>query len=144
MFNIEKKIWNSPYLLMIFGFILMILMGTFLLMLPISSSIGEVTDFTTALFTATSAACVTGLVVVDTGTYFSAFGHSVILMLIQIGGIGIVAFLVLFVRLRDGKIGLRERLHINEVYSSNAEKSGIEFIKWVKFVRQKSYNFLQL
>lgn len=131
MFNIDKKIWNSSYLLMIFGFVLVILVGTFLLMLPISSSSGEMTPFTTALFTSTSATCVTGLVVVDTGTYFSEFGHSVILMLIQIGGIGIIAFLMLFVRLKDGKIGLRERLHINEVYSSSTEKSGIEFIKWV-------------
>lgn len=131
MFNIDKKIWNSSYLLMIFGFVLVILVGTFLLMLPISSSSGEMTPFTTALFTSTSATCVTGLVVVDTGTYFSEFGHSVILMLIQIGGIGIIAFLMLFIRLKDGKIGLRERLHINEVYSSSTEKSGIEFIKWV-------------
>lgn len=131
MHNFEKKIWNSPYVLMVVGFLLVILIGTFLLMLPISSASGLSTDFTTALFTATSATCVTGLVVVDTGTYFSAFGHNVILMLIQIGGIGIVAFVVLFSRILNGKMGIREQLHMKEAYNSQTEKSGVDFLKWI-------------
>lgn len=132
--DFQKKIWNSPYIAMIFGFLVVILIGTALLMLPISSSSGNGTDFTTALFTATSATCVTGLVLVDTGAYFSAFGHNVILMLIQIGGIGIVALAVMAIRIRRGKIGIRERMYMQEVYNTKTEKKLGDSTKWVFFV----------
>lgn len=96
------------------GFAGLILFGTFLLMLPVSSASGTWTDFLTALFTATSAVCVTGLVVVDTGTYWSPFGQMVILALIQVGGLGwmsVATFLALVVRKR---ISLRERVLLQE------------------------------
>ncbi|MDO4468135.1 MAG: potassium transporter TrkG, partial [Bacillota bacterium] len=103
-----KKILSSSQLI-ILSFIIMILIGTFLLMLPISSSEGIVTSFKDSLFTATSASCVTGLVVKDTGTYWSMFGQFVILVLIQIGGLGVVTMATLLFIFTGKKIGLVER-----------------------------------
>ena len=91
------------------GFLLMIAAGTLLLMLPVSSRSREVTPFLTALFTSTSASCVTGLVLVDTGTYWSLFGQLVILTLIQLGGLGIITIATLFFSLADKNMGLRKR-----------------------------------
>ena len=75
----------------ILGFLSVILIGSFLLMLPFSSKSSNWTSFGNALFTSTSAVCVTGLVVRDTATYWSQFGQAVILLLIQIGGLGIIS-----------------------------------------------------
>ena len=80
----------SSFQIIILGFAGIILLGALILMLPISTTAGCVTPFNESLFTATSAVCVTGLVVQDTGSYWSAFGQMVILMLIQIGGLGVV------------------------------------------------------
>lgn len=91
------------------GFFLMILIGTFLLMLPISSKAMQWTDPLTALFTATSASCVTGLVVVDTYCYWSLFGKSVILCMIQIGGLGFITLGVFAAMFFRRNIGLKER-----------------------------------
>ncbi|MBQ6065542.1 MAG: Trk family potassium uptake protein [Clostridia bacterium] len=91
------------------GFLLMIAAGTALLMLPIATRSREVTPFLTALFTSTSASCVTGLVLVDTGTYWSLFGQLVILALIQLGGLGIITIATLFFTLADKNMGLRKR-----------------------------------
>ena len=103
----------SP-LLLIYGFAGIILLGTILLWLPISSETDRFTPFIDALFTSTSAVCVTGLVVVDTGTYWSSFGQGVILALIQIGGFGFMTSATLFLLALGRKIGLRERLLIAE------------------------------
>ena len=91
------------------GFLLMIAVGTALLMLPVATRSREVTPFLTALFTSTSASCVTGLVLVDTGTYWSLFGQLVILALIQLGGLGIITVSTLFFALADKNMGLRKR-----------------------------------
>jgi len=91
----------------------LILLGTILLTLPISTHTGRI-SFLDALFTATSAVCVTGLVVVDTGTYFTRFGQTVILLLIQFGGLGIMTAATVFFILLGKKITLRERLVIQE------------------------------
>ncbi|WP_456151690.1 TrkH family potassium uptake protein [Desulfofundulus luciae] len=104
----------SPPQVLVLGFAGVILAGTLLLMLPVSSRSGTYTDFLTALFTATSAVCVTGLVVVDTGTYWSTFGQAVILALIQIGGLGFMSMATLFFILMGRRIGLKERLIIQE------------------------------
>ena len=80
----------SSFQIIILGFAGVILLGALLLMLPLSTTAGCVTPFHEALFTATSAVCVTGLVVQDTGSYWSGFGQAVILTLIQIGGLGVV------------------------------------------------------
>ena len=81
---------THPARLIPLGFLFIILIGTLLLMLPLARVGAESAPLLTALFTATSAACVTGLVVVDTGTYWSGFGQAVILVLVQVGGLGIM------------------------------------------------------
>lgn len=104
----------TPYQILVLGFATVILLGALLLMLPVSSQQQQSMGFIDALFTATSAVCVTGLVVVDTGTYFSTFGHSVIISLIQIGGLGIMTMATLMALVMRRKIQLRERLLIQE------------------------------
>ena len=105
-----RKRWALSQLQFIsLGFFLLILAGTLLLMLPISSRTGEWTGFFDALFTATSAGCVTGLVVLDTGSHWSLFGQTVLLCLIQIGGLGFISIGVFFTILFRRRIGLRER-----------------------------------
>ena len=85
-----KKKHMTSFQLIIMGFAGVILLGTVLLMLPFSSAEKVITPFHEALFTATSAVCVTGLVVKDTGSYWSLAGQTIILALIQIGGLGVV------------------------------------------------------
>lgn len=92
-----------------FGFFLLIMIGTFLLMLPISSKSGKGMDFLGALFTATSASCVTGLVVADTWTQWSLFGQIVIITMIQIGGLGFITIGVFLSILLRRRVGLRQR-----------------------------------
>jgi trk system potassium uptake protein TrkH len=95
--------------LMALGFFLLILFGTLLLMLPVSSQNGTSAPFMTALFTATSATCVTGLILVDTGTYWSIFGQLVLLGLIQVGGLGFITLGTSIALLLRRKISLRHR-----------------------------------
>ena len=92
--NLHKRKRLSSFQLIILGFAGVILVGALLLMLPVSSARGIVTPFDQALFTSTSAVCVTGLVVQDTGSYWSIFGQVVILLLIQTGGLGVVTVAV--------------------------------------------------
>lgn len=87
-------------------------------MLPFSSTAGVVTPFHEALFTSTSAVCVTGLVVQDTGSYWSAFGQTVILLLIQIGGLGVVTVAALFAMLSGRKISLMQRSTMQDAISA--------------------------
>ncbi len=91
------------------GFFVMIMLGTGLLMLPVSSSSGEWTRFSDAFFTAVSAQCVTGLVVVDTATHWSLFGQIVILFLIQTGGLGFISIGVFFTIMLKRKLSLSQR-----------------------------------
>lgn len=91
------------------GYISIIIIGTVLLMLPISSIGGESAGFVPALFTAVSSSCVTGLVVLDTATSWSVFGQAVIITLIQIGGLGFMTIATMFSMLLKRKMGLRER-----------------------------------
>ena len=102
----------------IFGFAGLIILATLLLMLPVSSADGTVTPFLNAAFTATSATCVTGLVVYDTATHWSAFGQAVILLLIQIGGMGVVTVAVCLSRLSGKKLGLLGRSFMQESISA--------------------------
>ena len=105
-----------------YGFIGIILTGTLLLMLPVSSRSGTVTPFLNCLFTATSASCVTGLVVYDTWTHWSVFGQLVILTMIQIGGLGFITIGVFLSIILRRKIGLKERGLMQE--SANALQIG--------------------
>ncbi len=113
------------------GFIIIILTGVLLLKLPFATKSGEAADWMTAIFTATSATCVTGLVVVDTFTYWSRFGQAVILCLIQIGGLGFMSigiFLLLFFRKR---IGLRERGLMQESVSALQISGMVRIVKMI-------------
>ncbi len=98
-----KQMQSARFLIL--GFAVIILLGTILLFLPVSSKDGEFTDFVDCLFTATSATCVTGITVFDTYTQFSLFGQGVILMLFQIGGLGFLAFVTFFNFLLGRKMG---------------------------------------
>ena len=102
----------------ILGFALLILAGSLILMLPWATRDGRGASFADALFTATSAACVTGLVVQDTATYWSGFGQAVILLLIQIGGMGVVTVAVFITSLSGRKIGLMQRSTMHDSISS--------------------------
>ena len=101
------------------GFALIILSGALLLMLPLASRNGASIPFLNALFTATSATCVTGLVVYDTWTQFSLFGQAIILLLIQIGGLGFMTFAILFAMALGKRIGLTERGYLMEAVSAS-------------------------
>ena len=115
---IHKKNRFTSFQIIIFGFAGVILIGAFLLMLPISSKAGIMTPFNEALFTSTSAVCVTGLVVQDTATYWSWFGQGIILILIQIGGLGVITIAVSFALLSGKKISLMQRSVMQEAISA--------------------------
>ena len=97
---------HNSFRVISFGFIVLILTGALLLMLPISSQSRTVTSFKDTLFTAVSASCVTGLVVKDTATHWSLFGQAIILTMIQIGGMGVITIGLMITRLSGKKIGL--------------------------------------
>jgi len=104
----------SPYQILSASFAALILLGACLLSLPIASASGQSTNFMNALFTATSAVCITGLSVVDTGTYWSLFGQLVIIVLVQAGALGIMTMTTLIALLIGKKINLRQRLLMQE------------------------------
>jgi Trk-type K+ transport system membrane component len=99
-----------PARTVVLAFAAVIALGTALLALPVAAEDGRATGLVTALFTSTSAVCVTGLAVVDTGTYWSGFGEGVILALIQVGGFGIMTMASLLALLVSGKLRLRMQL----------------------------------
>ena len=103
------------------AFTVLILIGTFLLMMPVSSNAGVSTNFFDALFTATSAVTVTGLSTLDVGTHWSTVGHTVIALLVQIGGFGIIGFATLVGFLLEGKISLRNRISVASESSANRQ-----------------------
>ena len=113
-----KKLKLSSFQIILFGFVAVILIGAFLLMLPISSKSGEGTAFIDSLFTSTSAVCVTGLFVFDTATHWTIFGQIIILLLIQIGGMGVVTVAASFALLSGKKIGLFGRDTMKEAISA--------------------------
>ena len=112
----KKHLTSSQVIIL--GFAGVILLGAFLLMLPVSSAEGITTSFHEALFTSTSAVCVTGLVVQDTGSYWSFFGQTVILTLIQIGGLGVVTVAAAVAILSGKKISLMQRSTMQDAISA--------------------------
>ena len=104
--NKIKTASHNSFRVISLGFIILVLTGALLLMLPISSQSRTVTSFKETLFTAISASCVTGLVVRDTATHWSLFGQTIILALIQIGGMGVITLGIIITRLSGRKIGL--------------------------------------
>ena len=108
----------TSFQIMILGFAGVILLGALVLMLPIATASHTWTPFHEALFTSTSAVCVTGLVVQDTGSYWSGFGQTVILLLIQIGGLGVITAAVTFLMLSGKNISLKERSAMQDAISA--------------------------
>ena len=116
--KLSKKKHLTSFQLIILGFAGVILFGTVLLMLPVSSSEKVLTPFHEALFTATSAVCVTGLVIKDTGNYWSLAGQTIILVLIQIGGLGVVTVAASVSLLSGKKISLMQRSTMQDAISA--------------------------
>ena len=113
-----RRIGMSAQGVIALGFALLVLLCALLLMLPVSSASRSFTDPLTALFTATSAVCVTGLVVVDTASHWSLFGKCVILLGIQIGGLGVMTVMALVAMMLGKRIGLRQRTLLLESVAS--------------------------
>ena len=124
----------TPYQILVLGFATLIFVGALLLMTPQASATGQSLSFIDALFTATSAVCVTGLVVVDTGTYFSLFGQLVIIFLIQAGGLGIVTMATLMALLMRRKINLRERLIMQEALNHMTVSGVVRMTQYIILV----------
>lgn len=116
MWKMKRNLSSSQVIIL--GFAAVILLGSLLLMLPVSTRDGQGASFLDAVFTATSAACVTGLVVQDTALYWSTFGQAVILLLIQIGGMGVVTFAVLVSLAAGQKISLWQRGAMQDAISA--------------------------
>ena len=122
--DIPKRRGLSSFQIIVLGFAGVILLGALLLSLPVSSAAGTFTPFIDALFTATTSVCVTGLVVYDTATYWSGFGHTVILLLIQIGGMGVITVAAAFAMFSGRRIGLFQRSTMQEAVAA-PKMSGI-------------------
>lgn len=119
----------APPKLLVLSFAILILFGTILLTMPFSSRSGQWTPFINALFTSTSASCITGLVVYDTFTYWSPVGQIIILLLIQIGALGIITLTTFFTILLRKKIGLRGMLLAQESLNSFSFAEALRLIK---------------
>ena len=111
------------------GFVILILTGTILLMLPISTVERPVTPAIDALFTATTSSCVTGLVTVVTGQHWSLFGQLVILMMIQLGGLGVVSFTTVLLMIAGQRIHLKQRMLIQEAYGFDTLKGMVRMVR---------------
>lgn len=118
----------SPASLVLLGFSALILIGALLLLLPFSVASGNSIRFIDALFTATSAVCVTGLVVVDTGTFFSLWGQVIILVLIQFGGLGYMTVATLLALALRRRIEYRDRLAIRDSFSLDVPGGAVRFV----------------
>ena len=117
--------------IILFSFFIAILVGTVLLSLPISSANGKPTPILDALFTATTSTCVTGLVVVPTVAAWSVFGQAVILVLIQIGGLGVITIMSGIMMLFHKKMGIGERLLLQDAFNLNSLSGLVNFVKKV-------------
>jgi trk system potassium uptake protein len=132
-FSLRKKIDLSPNQILLLGFLSVIIIGTLLLHLDVASTRDGSIKWIDALFTATSATCVTGLIVLDTGGDFTLFGQWVILILFQIGGLGIMTFSTMFAFLLGRKISLRQRLIIQESLNQFTIGGLVRLAKYIIF-----------
>ena len=125
----KRKLSSSQIIL--FGFAAVILIGAFLLMLPFATNSGQSTSFWDALFTSTSAVCVTGLIVQDTALYWSGFGQFIILLLIQIGGMGVITVAVAINMASGKKISLMQRSTMQDAISAHHVGGIVEFTGFI-------------
>ena len=135
--NIKPRLHFTPFQTIVFGFMAAMLVGALLLFLPIATEEGKSTSFLDALFTSTSAVCVTGLVVYDTATHWSMFGEMVILILIQIGGLGVVTMAGFLAMVSGRKIGLFARNTMQEALSAHKVGGILRLTQFILF-----YSFL--
>ena len=120
---------RHPAQVIVISFMTIILFGALLLMMPRATVDGEGLSFINALFTSTSAVCVTGLIVVDTATHFTTVGQSIILILIQLGGIGIITFATLFALFMSRGLGMGQRIFLKDVVSEDRAEETFATIK---------------
>lgn len=125
----KKKLKLSTTQIILLSFLVTILIGSGLLALPISSASGEAVPYLDALFTATTSTCVTGLVTIPTVSTWSVFGQIVILLLIQIGGLGIITIMSGLMLLLNRKMGIDDRLLIQDAFNLNTMAGLAKFIK---------------
>lgn len=123
--------YEYPAILVLVTFAALTLLGTLLLSLPVASATGEPVAAIDALFTATSASCITGLIVLDTPTAYSAFGHVVILFLFQTGGIGIIVLSTFATLLLGSKLGLRAERALEETLGMSGTASTYQLAKFI-------------
>ena len=133
-FDIKNHKNLSPTKIIAISFISIILIGSILLAMPFSSANGQFTNYLDALFTATSATCVTGLVVLDTATHWSIIGQLIILTLIQIGGLGLITFTTFFSVLFGKKLGIKDMLLAQETINHFSFQDAIKLIQRVVYV----------
>lgn len=129
--KILKKTKFSEVQVLALGFFIVIFIGGTILSLPISSASGEATNFLDSIFTATSATCVTGLVTVDTGTHWNLFGQTVIMILIEIGGLGFMSFATFISVLIGRRITLKSRLLMQEAMNTFNIQGLVKMLKKV-------------
>lgn len=132
--RLYKLLTGNPPVTVMLSFILVIFLGTILLMMPASSAQGKVTSPVDALFIATSATCVTGLVVVDVGSYFSLFGQIVILLLIQVGGLGLMTISTAFAIVLGQRLTIKLESAIYKVVGGSQSLNVLNLLKNTMFV----------
>ncbi|WP_238884862.1 TrkH family potassium uptake protein [Clostridium sp. YIM B02551] len=130
-YKLTKNIGFNAVQVLSLGFFTVILIGGIILSLPIASANGEYTNFIDALFTSTTSVCVTGLVTVDTGTHWNYFGKTVIMLLIEIGGLGFMSFATLIAIIIGKKITLKERLLMQEAMNTFSFQGMVKMVKYV-------------
>lgn len=129
--SVGKYFKLTPVQILAIGFATVILVGAILLNLPIATQDGSRTPFIDCIFVSTSATCVTGLVTVDTGTHWSYFGKTVIMFLIEIGGLGFMSFATLIALLLGKRITLKERLVMQEALNSFSLQGLVKMARYV-------------
>ncbi|HII94875.1 MAG TPA: Trk family potassium uptake protein [Candidatus Methanofastidiosum sp.] len=131
-----EKLWDvlTPIQLLVIGYISISIIGSLLLMLPIASSSGISQNYIDALFTSTSASTTTGLIVEDTGTYYSLFGQGIILLLFQIGALGYMIGVTLMVLGLGGKISITDRILLRESVKRPTTVNMIWFVKIITII----------
>ncbi len=122
----------TPPRFLAMSFAAVILVGSLLLYLPFASNGGH-TDYIDCLFTSTTSVCVTGLVTVDTGTHWTTFGHIIIMLLIQVGGLGIMAFATMFALILGGKIQLKQRLIMQQAFNVSSLGGVVKITRYLLF-----------
>ena len=125
----DKKVRITPVSLPVIYFLTVILAGTLLLMAPFSRAHHQGTGFLDALFTATSAVCVTGLATLDTGTHFSRAGQTIIMLLIQLGGLGIMTFTSLAFYLLRRKVSFNDHINVSQTMMLDTSFHLAKFLK---------------